>query len=401
MKQFPKTMRFLSILLIACASPMGGSPSLAMNPPSPVLNAPVTYPDFIANQGPQLGQQKRMPNDRQKQTIENFFRNSSGKSQDILFNEIDALLVPDKKIVGEQAAALKRYVRHKMGAPVGVPQGQQAGAPQGQTEADLLAWTKIVAEKINVYFSQPYQTAPNSPADKILNCNAPLKNVERPNHGLAHGLRQGLISLDIVDELNKHADSFQHADAKQLAEWVRGKIKTDPNFRKKVIFAAAFQRTGRISETDNPDSFKPKDAANFYKEALPYVGAGKLFNSTKELEIFRDALSSAGKPQISIDSAYLNQIFYGSHWLDLRRLVYGGNTSFQHEAAAELFNTGGGSTNELDDFIKILWDRVGKYLEKTGDRDGDLNPPRKYNYHLFCELSNNPAKMVQALFSAR
>lgn len=67
-----------------------------------------------------------------------------------------------------------------------------------------------------------------------------LKNVDRPNHGLAHGLRQGLISLDIVDELNKHADSFQNADAKVIAKWVQGKIKTDPNFRKKVLFASAF-----------------------------------------------------------------------------------------------------------------------------------------------------------------
>lgn len=385
--------------------------SYAMQAPVNQNEAKISYNDFIAQKGDQLRSIDRMPRPKQQNSISMIFdkfRNViNDKNRRDIFGLIDELK-NQNKIAGEQAVELKRYMDQKLrDANMAVPPANMA-APLGNKQ-DLLNWTKMIAKKINNYFSKPYNIAP----PYIIQCGKNnLPDILRPNHGLAHGLRQGMLTLDIVEALNNISLATTDKDVNDLINWVKNKIKTDPNFRSKIEFAAAFQRTGRQSEENLTDEDRKRDAQYFEESANEFTGPGGIFQNPRDILIYKQALGAMMPVQgfsddESTDIRFLGAIFEASHWLDLRRLKHNGMSEpFQYSVFHSLFGYPGGQTEAqlMSEVIDKLWERAGEYLRASGDRDQDekfIATEGKYKYGTFCRLSNNSDKLVDALFSAR
>jgi hypothetical protein len=120
--------------------------------------------------------------------------------------------------------------------------------PLTEINGNRFEWSMIVANEVNPYFSQPYADNPN---DKLL-CTDGIMYVYRPNHSLAHGLRQAYLAVDIVVFLKNAVLSQEERQEKTpgnaLRQWVIKKLKADSQFLKKIEFANAFQRSGRQSD---------------------------------------------------------------------------------------------------------------------------------------------------------
>jgi hypothetical protein len=113
--------------------------------------------------------------------------------------------------------------------------------------------------------------------------------VNRYNHGLAHGLRQGVLARDILDLLRSMKSAYgalDHTDLNDLADWVHS--KRDTTLEHQVQFASSFQRSGRQSEASSTHDlerykrYELQDALNFRKAAL----ASPLFTKRDEIKIF-------------------------------------------------------------------------------------------------------------------
>jgi len=339
------------------------------------------------------------------------FGQVSEKNKTQLFQKVDDL-VDNKTLLGRQAQAIKRFITEKIkdkGAPILLP--VVAKVP------DISDWIEQTARLVDVYFSRPYQDKPTSlpcpPGEK-------LAAVQRPNHSLAHGLRQGFLALDIIDGLNA-SSALTNPNAVAIAQWVKRKIATDPYFRQKVFMASAFQRTGRQSEASSSgsgktkyDAYERQDAANFSKDAAQLTGPQKAFANDREAQVFKEAIlwstAAEGKidPNTNEDLKFLRKILHSAHDFDLRRLFFdsakgGPGSSFQKMTSAELF--GPDSYNEPEKtFINKIWSRSGEYLRSTGDRDRDpefIKQHDKYNAKLFCELAADAIKMAKTLIQMR
>ena len=254
---------------------------------------------------------------------------------------------------------------------------------------DPLSWTRTTAGAVNVHFKKAYKDKPVS-----LDCNG--KKVNRPNHSLAHGLRQGLLASDIVDALNSTALSFKNQEAINITKWVKEKMEKDLFFRQKVEYTSAFQRTGRESEAsssgkhkDAYEKYERKDAANFDADVKKHIGHGKVFKDAYEAQVFKEAIlwstAKEGKidPLKNEDLKFLRKVLHTAHDLDLRRLPFdttkgGIGNSFQRMVSTELFGDNSYINSERV-LIDRLWERSGEYLRATGDRDRDPNYVKIHN----------------------
>lgn len=277
-------------------------------------------------------------------------------------------------------------------------------------------WSYQVATDVNKYFKKPYKDGPKT---LKMEYKGTTYVVNRPNHALAHGLRQGFLAVDIVSGIAKTALAFASDDGKKLKKWVDRKIVKDPKFKQKIEFAAAFQRTGRQSEassTADPqkyNEYERADAKNFAREVKKHIGPGKLFNDKKEAQVYKEAIlwstAAEGKinPQKSESLYCLRKIFHAAHDLDLRRMRKFDLKRVKCSAVEELF--GNGTVNQANwtvnpafknekKFINELWKRSGEYLKATGDRD--VETQRNYQGK-FCKLAYNPKAMVKVLHEAK
>lgn len=281
------------------------------------------------------------------------------------------------------------------------------------------SWDAIVANKVNKYFKQPYA---DKPAILTVKHNGHTYTVNRPNHGLAHGLRQGFLAADIVQSLwqisQKNTKKFTSKDGIKLIKWVNKKMAADPFFLKKVTFASAFQRTGRQSEVSSSEnlnlykSYERADAKNFVTEAKS-LGQKSPFSKT-DLQVFKEAIlwstADEGKidPKTNKDLYFLRKIFHTAHDLDLRRMLKFDINRMKASAVSELFGeetidnqswkVHSNFSNEQK-YIDKLWGRSGEYLLATGDRD--VVGQRKYNKLKYMDLAYNPNKMVKTLQKTR
>jgi hypothetical protein len=255
--------------------------------------------------------------------------------------------------------------------------------------------TTRIMEAVKPYFLSPYREG--SPYDKQTRViQGQRYSVERANHGLAHGLRQGALAKDIFNFLVQYLIT----DSTGIVEWARQKAKSDPFWLEKIQLAASFQRSGRQSEcssTHNLQLYKQyerQDVAHFNQYAQNCL----LFAGDLERSIFGEAIlwSNPGtldENQVA-DLKYLRRIFHAAHTLDLRRIRGFDGERIQKEAMEQLF--GGALPPESDTVIRLLWDRSGEYLKATGDRD--LVNQRPFQASFFTQ-SHHPSTLVDAIHS--
>jgi hypothetical protein len=252
--------------------------------------------------------------------------------------------------------------------------------------------TMRVMSMVRPYFLSAY-TNGTARDKKTRIINGTVYSVERANHGLAHGLRQGALAKDIF----KLLISYPIEDTSGIVEWGIHKQKEDPQWIQKIEMAACFQRSGRQSEcssANNPELYKQyeiDDTINFRNHARH----DPMFTNELERSIFEEAILWSNPGSLdenkNNDLKYLRRILHAAHTLDLRRILSFDGEKIQQEAMTQLFGT---LPSNHTIFQRILWDRSGEYLRATGDRD--LVNKRYFQNRFFIQTSH-PPEMVDAI----
>lgn len=222
-------------------------------------------------------------------------------------------------------------------------------------------WMTIV-RGIRPHFSKAYLLEPEQVH----------RGVNRPNHSIHHGLRQGFLALDICTIFSKNCFG-----------WLSEELQNYPDSYYYIQAISCFQRSGRESESNDPEinkRFLEKDKANFES------WAGEKFSKVDTSVYDDNELSMIGR------------IVKAAHQLDLRRIVCFDKQRIKKEVYRLLFL---GFCNECvkSKVFEELWRRSGEYLRVTGDRDMDKNKS-EYSHH-FVDLNNDPDKLVDELIGAQ
>lgn len=260
-------------------------------------------------------------------------------------------------------------------------------------------WFPSVTQLINPYYSSKYLTHDNSVTDKTFGTNI---TVNRSNHGLAHGWRQGFLVFDIIAILNMEKNAQLCGD-KSLGSWVQNALKKDPLFKYKMQFAATFMRIGRESEvgSDHPDYQKQKiaDVQIFWNVAKHLIGS--LFKDKGEPMSFAKAI--CGKYQsakLTDDEYMMKRIFDAAHSLDLRRLFVNKEQDtkyyYPESIAYSLYGEQNKNNHHALKIVDKLYDRAALYLQATGDERFLKN----YFVKKFFTQSKEPEQMTKALLEA-
>lgn len=277
------------------------------------------------------------------------------------------------------------------------------------SNANDAKWSNLVAGDVNMFFKQKYAHAPMDATSAVI--GGKTFKVNRPNHSLAHGMRQGFIASDIFYGLKKlgAAGLPLTSEAQKTIAWINGKLAADTFVIRKLQLVASVQRSGRGSEiswNQNPtlyQQYKENDAKNLEIIAQTYVlvGPGKLFKDKAELQLYKELLCFSGNVPTAYqtDYKYLKGMMTSSHELDLRRIggTFNKNYIVSHTQQA-LFGHAVLGKPETD-FLAKLWTRSGEYLAATGDHDTAIG---KHHYSVrFYTQAHTPATMVAALHGAR
>ena len=268
-------------------------------------------------------------------------------------------------------------------------------------------WTTHVMHEIKPYFLSPYQDG--GKIDRVVKqINGTLYVVERFNHGLAHGLRQGALAKDIVRllaRLKKEGQIFNDVQVNSLLNWAQEKLSAPgrSNFIYKLELAAAFQRSGRQSEANSSCQsqrymeYELQDAINF-KIAAQKSG---LFTSKLEIQVFAEAILWSNKGTLNEnenqDLKYLRRILHAAHTFDLRRIPFFNRRRIQQDGLDQLigYSVNLSSSEKYREIVELLWDRSGAYLKATGDRDLVTNQQLQDEFFL---QTQNPYQMVEAIY---
>ena len=307
--------------------------------------------------------------------------------------------------------------------------------------AELQEFALQLALKVNVFFKEPYK---ESLFDKKCRCINKIKyTVYRPNHALSHGMTTAFLALDAL-ELFRNANEFDFKakPAQFHAELAKKHWQNDANFWKKVMMAAAYQRTGRQSEVSGKESdeaakkytaYLQEDVKIFEEEALKHLGPEKLFKDTDEINAFKRAIYNDPNPAFPALSKelddlryFVHQLIWSGHMLHLKRLSNESPNNPKKKfpasgvKASAAINLGldslvnkQGSEDWKDyifrskeeypcetNFINNMWNRVEKYLEANGDRPESSGPYAKYLDSFFLQ-AYDPALMVEELVKAK
>lgn len=235
--------------------------------------------------------------------------------------------------------------------------------------------------------------------------------VHRFNHGLAHGLRQGALSKDILEVLLRMKTKYgtlDHPELDEMAHWVctQSQSATGKNFFKKVELAASFQRSGRQSEGSSSHDiekykrYEKQDAINFRNAACK----SNLFKDQLEITIFEEAILWANKGNLSEDLypdlKYLRRILHAAHTFDLRRMPSFEAERIRNDGIKQLLGISG-PCKETPHCLLVqntMWNRIGCYLKATGDRD--LTYQSGLDNKFFFQTAD-PIKMVDAICQVR
>ncbi|CAK7994607.1 Hypothetical protein POVR1_LOCUS131 [uncultured virus] len=243
---------------------------------------------------------------------------------------------------------------------------------------DLKDWMIVVGQMIKPYFTKQYTVKPHTLEMTI---NGLTYKIVRPNHGLAHGLRQSIIAVKIVPLL------ISAQPTHPMSQWL---LQQDEDFIFKLGMVAAFQRTGRQSEIghrDNPSLYQEyirNDVKNFHHHAKRYVDN---FRDDEEISFFQDALMWPLREEL-ITLNYLETILSISHKADLRRIL-----SFDQERILKMIRES--LVGYPSWIVDAIWKLSGDHLKATGDRD--MVAQRTYQ-PTFCFISTNPEEIVERLW---
>jgi hypothetical protein len=258
---------------------------------------------------------------------------------------------------------------------------------------------------VSPYFLSKYTNG--SPLDvQKRQINGVWHIVERFNHGLAHGLRQGALAKDILDLLAQTRIESANPNINGFLNWVAQKQAEGPSFLAKLEMASSFQRSGRQKEfpsSANPELYKQyelQDAVNFKKAAI----LSKTFKNDSEIELFKEAILWSNRGVLNEndhpDLKYLRCIIHAAHTLDLRRIPVFNEAKIKKDALDQLFDGKADCLPPalLKKMTDQLWNRSGQYLKATGDRD--LVGGRKLSDDFFIQ-TKNPLLMVKAIHQIR
>lgn len=224
------------------------------------------------------------------------------------------------------------------------------------------------------YFQQPYSDK-ESVTDRIINGTKYIVN--RPNHGVAHSLRQGFLVRDIVKLFIQ--------ETQPLSIWLLNELNVDQNFIIKLAILSSFQRSGRqseVSSSHNPQLYKIYEIQDV-RNMITSVDT-KYWASKEEIRLWAQALiwDNNNKSQKIIN---ISKLIKAAHLLDLRRIPRFDETRIKNDIA-NLLNIKSDSY-----IINKLWDQSGRYLHISGDRDLSLNKTHWSNS--FYILQQHPLKL--------
>lgn len=228
-------------------------------------------------------------------------------------------------------------------------------------------------------YTLPYFQRPYNDSNYLSTINKTINNINyivyRPNHGLAHSLRQGFLVRDIVTLLKHNT-------------WLNNEIKTDKYFVIKLAILSSFQRSGRqseISSSQNPvlyAKYEESDVKNMI-HAMSSI-KNSYFSSYQEINLWATALKwdSNNKCNKIIN---ISKLIKAAHLLDLRRIPQFDEHIIRREVA-ELLKI---KTDSI--IMNKIWEQSGKYLYASGDRD--LSIGKNLWSDDFFILHQNPVKL--------
>lgn len=323
---------------------------------------------------------------------------------------------------------------------------------------DLTSWDYAIADEIKTYFLQKYEDlvkvynaqaqssaqqlkkyAPHESSKNVRpehkevtrNIQGVKYSVPRPNHGLAHGLRQGFLAVDILTALSNFDVTLLNEDdvspeAEVLIRYVKELLK-EPGYKTLEEFqaVASFMKSGRIDEADGTSTYRTalqRDAVNFYKFAQKHPRIFSEFmrrvyaltllwgeNPSNDLKVLDPHVEDVVET-FPDDIVFFRNLTLAAHRFDLGRLP---TLSYildnKRSACLAIFNNDPNlSEKSYKDFPSIiqnmcdnLWERAREYLIATGDHHYDDNGNWKGHDDKFFLLAANPHQMVDALEKAR
>lgn len=294
--------------------------------------------------------------------------------------------------------------------------------PQGERGPEYAATFRIM-ELVKPYYLTKYEkgvsvqgfNVPSFGAHTVKRTiNGVAYKVERYNHALAHGLRQGALAKDLFDYLATLPKDESTKAIHGLLDWVEEKKALGSLFLQKLEMTSAFQRTGRQSEasgTANPELYKVYEDRSirfFQKAAVESVDFGF---TTEEIRSLTKGIKWVNYPspepdyesreKLPNDERYFKAILHAAHILDLRRIPQFNGEQVKHEFILELLGMQALSLPKAltDEMVEILWDRSRQYLEATGDRDLVLKR-KSVQDHFFIQTAH-PELMVHAVDQVR
>jgi hypothetical protein len=254
--------------------------------------------------------------------------------------------------------------------------------------------------------------------------------VPRPQHGIAHGLRQGFLVVDIVkilnsldlDDLEPNVD-LPESTWQGAIEFIQAFMKDKPElFIKHIQAAASFIKSGRVDELNQGPEYVrgvQRDATNYYKFAFSHKDDTKIY--TDMMRFFAAALaygwgSEPNKELLQLDNTikdlgsnqyipYIGDILVAAHRFDLGRLpsveyIFSNKTS----ACALMFNAQEEDYSRyplMQNVCDNLWERAREYLIATGDKHyADDGQWMSYGNKFFIQ-AQDPHTIIDALEEAR
>ena len=270
--------------------------------------------------------------------------------------------------------------------------------------------TLKIMEVVKPYFLSPYKDG-GFWQRETRSINGTTYVVNRFNHGLAHSLRQGALSkeiLEILMQMKTRHGPLDHPELDALANWVCVKSQSADakDFFHKVEFAASFQRSGRQSEGSSSQDiekykrYEKQDAINFRNAAH----LSNLFKTEQEINIFEEAILWENKgtlsEELNPDLKYLRRILHAAHTFDLRRIPLFDAMKVRNDGIKQLLGVADPfqETVHCRQIQNIVWNRIGEYLGATGDRD---MMHRSILDNKFFYQTANPKTMVDAIYQIR
>lgn len=231
------------------------------------------------------------------------------------------------------------------------------------------------------FFLRPYEDS-NNMSIMQREIDGITYTIYRPNHGLAHSMRQGFLAKDIIYLLMDRGYP--------ISKWINEQLDSDKYFVMKVFIISTFQRSGRQSEVSSkyaPELYKQyqdMDMMNFKTTAIESNLFNGIFKCMCEVERWSNTLRWE-------DTSYLSMILKGSHTLDLRRIPKFDTVKIKRETKTLLCI--------CDCDVSTLWERSNKYITATGDRNSE--PIKKDWSDKFFILQQNIDNLYESLINVR